>query len=85
MKSKFNILLIAILVVIGSSCSKFEPLEKAGEKEDAIMLKAGSSGIEDSNSNSGITDPDHDEDYDSDGNITDTDNEEDHDKEISKG
>jgi len=78
MKNSFNILLIAFLLVFGSSCTKFAPLDRAGEKGDNYMLKAGEEVLD---SEGNITDPEHDEDHDADGTITDTENEEDHDKE----
>jgi len=94
MKNSFNILLIAFLLVFGSSCSKFTPLEKVndngidmaddnGNEGDNLMLKSGESDVDILDTEGGITDPEHDEDHDADGTITDTENEEDHDKENS--
>lgn len=85
MKKSFNIFLIAFLLVLGSSCSKFTPLERVNDKENSFMLKSGEEAQGELDSTEGITDPEHDEDHDADFNITDTDNEEDHDKENAKG
>ena len=87
MKNRFNILLIAFLLVFASSCNKLAPLERVSEtcgesiNDDGLTLKNGEGDINLSDTEGGITDPENDEDHDSDGNITDTDNDEDHDKE----
>ena len=87
MKSRFNILLIAFLLVFASSCNKLAPLERANDAErecsndNSFLLKSGEGDIDIIDTEGGITDTDNDEDHDSDGNITDTDNDEDHDKE----
>ena len=90
MKSRFNILLIAFLLVFASSCNKLAPLERvsnAADKEssndDIFLLKSGEGDIDIIDTEGSITDTDNDEDHDSDVNITDTDNDEDHDKENS--
>ncbi len=89
MKSRFNILLIAFLLVFASSCNKLAPLERANDadkesiNENSLPLKNGVGNIDIIDAEGGITDTDNDEDHDSDGNITDTDNDEDHDKENS--
>jgi len=90
MKSRFNILLIAFLLVFASSCNKLAPLERvtnAADKEssndDIFLLKSGEGDIDLLDNDGNITDTDNDEDHDSDGNITDTDNDEDHDKDSS--
>ena len=90
MKTRFNILLIAFLLVFASSCNKLAPLERvteSSEKESsngsASLLKSGEDNIDLIDNDGNITDTDNDEDHDSDVNITDTDNDEDHDKENS--
>ena len=87
MKTGFNILLIAVLLVFASSCNKLAPLEpltNSADKEcgndDIFLLKSGEGDIDIIDTEGSITDTDNDEDHDSDGNITDTDNDEDHDK-----
>ena len=85
MKNRFNILLIACLLVFASSCNKLAPLERVSEtcgesnNNDDLTLKNGEGDIDVLDTDGNITD--NDEDHDSDGNITDTDNDEDHDKE----
>ena len=90
MKSRFNILLIAFLLVFASSCNKLAPLEpltnsadKESSNDDSFLLKSGESDIDIIDTEGSITDTDNDEDHDSDVNITDTDNDEDHDKDNS--
>ena len=89
MKSRFNILLIAFLLVFASSCNKLAPLERVSDtssessNDDIFLLKSGEGDIDIIETEGGITDTDNDEDHDSDVNITDTDNDEDHDKENS--
>ena len=90
MKSRFNILLIAFLLVSASSCNKLAPLEpltnsadKESGNDDIFLLKSGEGDIDIIDTEGSITDTDNDEDHDSDVNITDTDNDEDHDKENS--
>ena len=89
MKSRFNILLIAFLLVFASSCNKLAPLERVSDtssessNDDIFLLKSGEGDIDIIETEGSITDTDNDEDHDSDGNITDTDNDEDHDKENS--
>jgi len=89
MKSRFNILLIAFLLVFASSCNKLAPLERVGDtssessNDDIFLLKSGEGDIDIIDTEGSITDTDNDEDHDSDVNITDTDNDEDHDKENS--
>ena len=89
MKNRFNILLIAFLLVFASSCNKLAPLERVSEtcgessNDDGLMLKNGEGDIDVLDTEGGITDTDNDEDHDSDGNITDTDNDEDHDQDNS--
>ena len=90
MKSRINILFIAVLLVFASSCTKFTPLERVSDSNNIVKAKdegnekslksAGGNDINDTNSGPTITDPDHDEDFDADVNITDTDNDEDYDK-----
>jgi len=89
MKSRFNILLIAFLLVFASSCNKLAPLERVSDtssessNDDIFLLKSGEGDIDIIDTEGSITDTDNDEDHDSDVNITDTDNDEDHDKENS--
>ena len=89
MKSRFNILLIAFLLVFASSCNKLAPLERVSDTssessdDDIFLLKSGEGDIDIIDTEGSITDTDNDEDHDSDGNITDTDNDEDHDKDNS--
>lgn len=89
MKSRFNILLIACLLVFASSCNKLAPLERVSDtssessNDDIFLLKNGEGDIDIIDTEGSITDTDNDEDHDSDVNITDTDNDEDHDKESS--
>ena len=89
MKSRFNILLIAFLLVFASSCNKLAPLERVSDtssessNDDIFLLKSGEGDIDIIETEGSITDTDNDEDHDSDVNITDTDNDEDHDKENS--
>ena len=89
MKNRFNILLIAFLLVFASSCNKLAPLERVSDSssessnDDLFLLKNGEGDINLLDTEGGITDTDNDEDHDSDGNITDTDNDEDHDKDNS--
>ena len=89
MKSRFNILLIAFLLVFASSCNKLAPLERVSDTssessdDDIFLLKSGEGDIDIIDTEGSITDTDNDEDHDSDVNITDTDNDEDHDKENS--
>ena len=89
MKSRFNILLIAFLLVFSSSCNKLAPLERVSDTssessdDDIFLLKSGEGDIDIIDTEGSITDTDNDEDHDSDVNITDTDNDEDHDKENS--
>ena len=89
MKSRFNILLIAFLLVFASSCNKLAPLERVSDtssessNDDIFLLKSGEGDIDIIDTEGSITDTDNDEDHDSDGNITDTDNDEDHDKDNS--
>ncbi len=89
MKNRFDILLIAFLLVFASSCNKLAPLERVSDadsessNDDIFLLKSGEGEIDLLDTDGNITDTDNDEDHDSDGNITDTDNDEDHDKENS--
>ena len=89
MKNRFNILLIAFLLVFASSCNKLAPLERVSDTssessdDDIFLLKSGEGDIDIIDTEGSITDTDNDEDHDSDVNITDTDNDEDHDKENS--
>ena len=89
MKNRFNILLIAFLLVFASSCNKLAPLERVSDtssessNDDIFLLKSGEGDIDTIDTEGSITDTDNDEDHDSDVNITDTDNDEDHDKENS--
>ena len=89
MKNRFNILLIAFLLVFASSCNKLAPLERVSDtssessNDDIFLLKNGEGDIDLLDNEGSITDTDNDEDHDSDGNITDTDNDEDHDKDNS--
>ena len=89
MKNRFNILLIAFLLVFASSCNKRAPLERVSDtgsessNDDIFLLKNGEGDIDLLDNEGSITDTDNDEDHDSDGNITDTDNDEDHDKDNS--
>ena len=89
MKNRFNILLIAFLLVFASSCNKLAPLERVSDtssessNDDIFLLKSGEGDVDVLDTDGGITDTDNDEDHDSDGNITDTDNDEDHDKDNS--
>ena len=62
MKNRFNILLIAFLLVFASSCDKVSPLERACDKssgssnDDNLMLKGGEGNIDLLDTEGSITD-----------------------------
>ena len=72
MKIRFNILLIAFLLVFASSCNKLAPLERvsdtsgASSNDDLFLLKNGEGDIDLLDTEGGITDTDNDEDHDKD-------------------
>ena len=90
-KFKYISMVLVLLVVFATSCSKFPPLERLDtDNSGTPSIKAQSSGDSNSTgSTGGITDPNNDEDHDADkggsATITDTENDEDHDKDVSRG